>query len=65
MDQLKYNEINNPARPVVRMIGTPQYKLAKFLYSIIKSSIPNKYILSSTNHFIEKLKEVKFNLIKF
>ena len=41
------------------MIGTPEYKLAKFLDSIIKPSIPDKYMLSSTNYFIEKLKQVK------
>ena len=28
---------NNPARPVVSMIGTPEYQLAKFLDSIIKN----------------------------
>ena len=28
---------DNPARPVVSMISTPEYKLAKFLDTIIKS----------------------------
>ena len=55
---IKVHKINNPARPVVSMIGTPEYKLAKFLDSVIKPSIPDKYMLSSTNHFIEKLKQV-------
>ena len=41
------------------MIGTPKYKLAKFLDSVIKPSIPDKYMLSFTNHFIEKLKQVE------
>ena len=41
------------------MIGTPKYKLAKILDSVIKPSIPDKYMLSSTNHFIEKLKQVE------
>ena len=41
------------------MIGTPQYKLAKFWDSVIKTSIPDRYMLSSTNHFIKKLKQVK------
>ena len=41
------------------MIGTPEYKLAKFLDSFIKSSIPDNYMLSSTNHFIEKLKQLE------
>ena len=41
------------------MIGTPEYKLAKFFDFVIKPSIPDKYMLSPTNHFIEKLKQVK------
>ena len=53
------NKLNNPARPVVSRIGTPEYKLAKFLDTVIKPSIPDKYMLSSTNNFIEKLKQVK------
>ena len=56
---IKVHKINNPARPVVSMIGTPEYKLAKFLDSVIKPSIPDKYMLSLTNHFIEKLKQEK------
>ena len=56
---IKVHKINNPARPVGSMIGTPEYNLAKFLDSVIKPSIPDKYMLSSTNHFIEKLKQVK------
>ena len=56
---IKVHKINNPARPVVSMIGTSEYKLAKFLHSVIEPSIPDKYMLSSTNHFIEKLKQAK------
>ena len=36
---------DNPARPVVSMIGTPEYKLAKFLDTIIEPCIPNKYLI--------------------
>ena len=56
---INVHKIYNPARPVVSMIGTPEYKLARFLDSVIKPSIPDKYMLSSTNYFIEKLKQVK------
>ena len=35
---IKIHKINNPARPVVSMIGTPEYKLAKLLDSVIKPS---------------------------
>ena len=50
---IKVHKINNPARPVVSMIGTPQYKLAKFLDSVIKPSITDKCMLSSTNHLLK------------
>ena len=32
---IKVHKINNPAQPVVSMIGTLEYKLAKFLDSVI------------------------------
>ena len=38
---IKVHKINDPARPVVSVIGTPEYKLAKFLDSVIKPSIPD------------------------
>ena len=38
----KVHKINNPARPVVSMIRIPEYKLAKFLDSVIKPSILDK-----------------------
>ena len=47
----------NPARPVVLMIDTPEYNLAKFLDQIIKPYIPNQFVLDSTFHLLDKLKE--------
>ena len=38
---IKIHKEDNPARPVVSMIGTPEYKLAKSLDTIIKPYIPN------------------------
>ena len=43
-------------RPVVSMVGTPEYHLAKFLDDYIKPNFPNDYMLSSTKDFIDKLK---------
>ena len=43
-------------RPVVSMIGTPEYELAKFLDSYIKPNIPKDFMLTSTSEFIDKLK---------
>ena len=48
-------------RPVVYMVGTPEYKLAKYLDNLIKPHIPDTYLLRSTENFIEKLKECLCN----
>ena len=48
-------------RPVVSMVGTPEYKLAKYLDNLIKPHIPDTYLLRSTENFIEKLKECPCN----
>ena len=39
------------------MIDTPEYNLAKFLDQIIKPYIPNQFMLDSTFHLLDKLKE--------
>ena len=57
---IKVHKNNNPTRPVISMIGTPEYQLAKFLDSIIKSYIPDSYILHSTDHFLDELNNFKF-----
>ena len=36
------------------LIDSPEYELAKFINSLIKSLIPNKYMLRSTNDFLLK-----------
>ena len=38
----KVHKNDNPMRPVVSMIGTPEYQLAKYLDSLIKPNIPDK-----------------------
>ena len=45
----KVHKQNYPMRPVVSMIGTPQYGLAKVLDNWIKPYIPNEYALQSTD----------------
>ena len=54
---IKVHKQGNPARPVVSMIDTPEYNLAKFLDQIIKPYIPNQFMLDSTFHLLDKLKE--------
>ena len=58
---VKVHKQGNPVRPVVSMIGAPEYQLAKFIDSIIKPYIPQTYMLQSTNQFIDHLNEFKFN----
>ena len=57
---IKVHKNNNPARPVISMIGTPEYQLAKFLDSIIKNYIPDSYMLHSNDDFLDELNNFKF-----
>ena len=52
---------NNPVRPVVSMIGTPEYQLAKFLDEIIKSCIPQTYMLKSNKQFLDRINNFQFD----
>ena len=52
---IKVHKDGNPARPVVSMIGTPEYKLAKFLDFIIKPYIPDSCIIQSSEGLKKKL----------
>ena len=47
------------------MIGTPEYKLAKFLDTIMKPYIPNTYLINSTNDFLNHMKDFSFYLNQF
>ena len=51
----KVHKDNYPLRPVISMLNTPEYELAKYLDGFIKPNIPDSYMLNSTNDFIEKL----------
>ena len=54
----KIHKKDVPLRPVISMVGTPQYGLAKYLNNIIKPTIPSNHMLSSTTDFIERLKAI-------
>ena len=56
----KVHKEGDPLRPVVSMVGTAGYGLAQYLDRIIKPHIPSAYMLSSTGHFIEKVKSFIF-----
>ena len=44
---------DNPVRPIVSMIGTTEYNLAKFIDFIIKPYIPGPYLIDSSNKTFE------------
>ena len=54
---VKVHKDGYPIRPVVSMIGTPEYGLAKWLDTFIKPNIPNQFMLNSTQHFVDKIKD--------
>ena len=44
------------------MVGSPKYKLEKFLNTIFKPYISDKHTLRSSHEFLEKLQEINLNL---
>ena len=54
---VKVHKPNFPLRPVVSMVNTPEYALAKFLANMIQPYLPQTRKLQSTDHFIKELKE--------
>ena len=49
--QFLYHKEGCPLRPVVSMVNTSEYFLAKYLDSFIQPTIPNSFSVSSTNFF--------------
>ena len=58
---VKVHKKDSSLRPVVSMVGTPEYELAKFLDKIIKPYISNNFMLESTNDFISKVNQFQFS----
>ena len=56
----KVHKAGYPLRPVISMINTPEYKLAKFLDGYIKPNIPISLSCNSTDVFLENLKSFTF-----
>ena len=53
----KVHKKDFPMRPIVSMINTPEYELAKYLDNFIKPNIPKKYMLNSTQDFLYKIND--------
>lgn len=47
---------NPPLRPIISQIGTPTYGIAKMLNSTLKPYVNRKYIIQSTDEFINVLR---------
>ena len=53
-----HKETNNglsPFRPILSAIGTPTYKLAKFLLPFLMPSTQNEYTVTNSFHFAEEI----------
>ena len=46
---------NTPLRPVMSMIGTAEYNLAKYLVKIMNDALATTYMLNSTGSFVNKI----------
>ena len=56
----KVHKSDVPMRPVCSMINTPEHGFAKFLDNIIKSHIPDEFMLNSTNAFLDDINDFNF-----
>ena len=57
----KVHKSGKPVRPIVSMVNTPEYRLAKYLDNIIKPFIPAKYSITSNTDFMHKLKDLELH----
>ena len=58
---VKVHKDNNHVRPVVSMIDTLEYQLAKFLDEIIKPYIPQTYMPKSSKQFLDLISNFWFD----
>ena len=52
----KVHKEGYPVRPIVSMVNTPEYNLAKYLDSLIKPHIPMEYAITSSCGFLRQFK---------
>ena len=55
----KIHRTECPLSPVTSMINVPKHNVAKWLVSLVKPYIPDRYFLPSTSSFIDTIKELK------
>ena len=56
---IKTHKPNNPVRPIISQVTTPTYHLAKQLNQIITPYLPSKYMLKSSDEFIDILQTTR------
>ena len=56
----KVHKESTPLRPVVSMIRTAEYNLAKYLVKIRNDVMPTTYVLSSTGFFVNQISSFDF-----
>ena len=57
----KVHKDGYPMRPLISMINTAEFKLAKYLDGFIKPNINTEYSVNSTSMFMEKLNDFSFS----
>ena len=57
----KVHKEGYPLRPVISMLNSPEYKLAKYLDNFIKPNIPISFSCDSTDLFLDNLKAFSIN----
>ena len=68
MEQLKFTS-SKPLRPIISIIGTATYEIARYLAELLAPLGKSKYTISNTKDFITRLKTEKipkrFKMISF
>ena len=57
----KVHKSGHPMRPVISMIGTAEYRLAKYLDNFIKPNINTEWSVNSITNFMDRIDEFKFS----
>ena len=56
----KVHKENTPLRPVVSMIRTAEYNLAKYILKIINDAMPTTYMLNPAGSFVNQISSFDF-----
>ena len=56
----KVHKQDFPLRPVISMIGSAEYELAKYLDQLVKPHIPGQFMVNSTKQFLDGMEGASF-----